>query len=110
MLYREDYVDPCWVMLAGPSAILRSSPKRTASSSSSTGSDLRSKDFAKFDLIVKEFSRQAAPHLGNEKIEAAGFGIAGPVIGNRIRATNLPWVIDADSLAEELKRQAHRAA
>ena len=23
-----------------------------------------SKDFSKFDLIVKEFTRQAAPHLG----------------------------------------------
>ena len=62
-----------------------------------------SKDFSKFDLIVKEFSRQAKPHLGNEKVEAAGFGIAGPVVGNRIHATNLPWVIDADSLAEEVK-------
>ena len=62
-----------------------------------------SKDFSKFDLIVKEFSRQAKPYLGNEKVEAAGFGIAGPVVGNRIHATNLPWVIDADSLAEEVK-------
>lgn len=61
-----------------------------------------SKGFAQFDLIVKEFSRQAAPHLGNEKIHAAGFGVAGPVIGNRIHATNLPWVVDADTLAREL--------
>ena len=62
-----------------------------------------SKDFSKFELIVKEFTRQAAPHLGNEKIEAAGFGVAGPVINNRIHATNLPWVIDADALSSELK-------
>lgn len=62
-----------------------------------------SKDFSKFDLIVKEFTRQAAPHLGDAKISAAGFGVAGPVIGNRIHATNLPWVIDAEVLAEELK-------
>jgi glucokinase len=62
----------------------------------------RSKDFAKFDLIAKEFARVAAPHLGNEKIRAAGFGIAGPVIDNRVRATNLPWTVDAAVLSQEL--------
>jgi glucokinase len=62
-----------------------------------------SKDFSKFELIVKEFARQAAPHVGNEKILAAGFGVAGPVINNRIHATNLPWVIDADSLSASLE-------
>jgi len=61
-----------------------------------------SKGFAQFDLIVKEFSRQAAPYLSNQKIRAAGFGVAGPVIGNRIHATNLPWVVDAATLAREL--------
>lgn len=64
-----------------------------------------SKGFAQFDLIVKEFSRQAAPYLEKEKIRAAGFGIAGPVINNRIHATNLPWIIDAETLAQELKVQ-----
>ncbi len=61
-----------------------------------------SKDFSKFELIVKEFARQAVPHVGNEKILAAGFGVAGPVINNRIHATNLPWVIDADTLSDNL--------
>jgi len=61
-----------------------------------------SKDFARFDLIIKEFTRQAAPHLTGEKVRAAGFGVAGPVINNRIHATNLPWVIDADSLSKEV--------
>jgi glucokinase len=61
-----------------------------------------SKGFARFDLIVKEFSRQASSHLLNQKIRAAGFGVAGPVIGNRIHATNLPWVVDAGTLAREL--------
>ena len=62
----------------------------------------RSKDFSKFDLIAKEFARVAADHLGDEKIRGAGFGIAGPVINNRVRATNLPWVIDAAVLSQEL--------
>lgn len=62
-----------------------------------------SKDFFQFDLIVKDFLRQAAPYLGGgAKIEAAGFGVAGPVIHNRIHATNLPWVIEADKLGSEL--------
>jgi glucokinase len=61
-----------------------------------------SKEFAQFDFIIREFSRRAAPHLGREKIRAAGFGVAGPVINNRIHATNLPWVVDADTLAREV--------
>jgi glucokinase len=62
----------------------------------------RSKDFAKFDLIAKEFARLAVNHLGDEQIRAAGFGIAGPVINNCVRATNLPWTVDAAVLSEEL--------
>jgi glucokinase len=60
-----------------------------------------SKEFAQFDLIIREFARRAAPHLGREKIRAAGFGVAGPVIDNRIHATNLPWIVDAEILAHE---------
>ncbi|MDP9340363.1 MAG: glucokinase [Acidobacteriota bacterium] len=62
-----------------------------------------SKEFAQFDRIVKEFSRQAAPYLGGARIEAAGFGVAGPVIKNRVRATNLPWTVDTDNLIDTLK-------
>jgi glucokinase len=61
-----------------------------------------SKEFAQFDLIVKEFSRQAAPYLHDQRVTAVGFGVAGPVVNNRIHATNLPWVVDADTLAREL--------
>ena len=32
-----------------------------------------SKDFAQFDLIVREFSLQAGPHLATHRIRAAGF-------------------------------------
>ena len=62
-----------------------------------------SKEFAQFTRIVKEFSRQAAPYLEGQRIDAAGFGVAGPVIKNRVRATNLPWVVDTENLVEELK-------
>ena len=61
-----------------------------------------SKEFAQFDLIVKEFSRQAASHLSSDRVIAAGFGVAGPVIDNHVRATNLPWTVDAKILEREL--------
>ena len=62
-----------------------------------------SKEFAHFDLIVKEFSRMAAPHLSSDGVVAAGFGVAGPVIDNHVRATNLPWTVDARVLEKELR-------
>ncbi len=61
-----------------------------------------SKEFAQFDLIIREFVRRASAHLNGGKILAAGFGVAGPVINNRIHATNLPWIVDADVLAQEV--------
>ena len=62
-----------------------------------------SKGFATFDLIVKEFARMAEPHLAGDPVLAAGFGVAGPVIDNHVRATNLPWTVDARVLANELQ-------
>ncbi len=61
-----------------------------------------SKQYAQFERIAKEFSHQAAGHLGKERIVAAGFGIAGPVVNGRVRATNLPWIVDPQTLAKEL--------
>jgi len=39
----------------------------------------------------------------HQTARAAVFGIAGAVIDNRVEATNLPWVVDARSLASELR-------
>lgn len=61
-----------------------------------------SKEFAHFELIVREFSRQAAPYMATDFVEAAGFGVAGPVIDNHVRATNLPWTVNARILEQEL--------
>jgi len=36
------------------------------------------------------------------RVEAACFGVAGPVIGERVAATNLPWVVDAAALRARL--------
>jgi glucokinase len=37
------------------------------------------------------------------KITAASFGIAGPVVNNRVQATNFPWVVDGASVATHLR-------
>jgi glucokinase len=42
------------------------------------------------------------------KVDCAGFGIAGPVRHGRVAATNLPWIVDAQVLARELKLKAVR--
>lgn len=36
-------------------------------------------------------------------IVTACFGVAGPIIDNRCRTTNLPWVVDGTALADHLK-------
>jgi glucokinase len=48
------------------------------------------------DLLDDFLARAPAP------LAAACFGIAGPVIGERVQTTNLPWVIDGARLRERL--------
>lgn len=50
-------------------------------------------EYARLEEIVADFltEHQVLP-------EVASFGIAGPVRNNRVRVTNLPWQVDADSL------------
>ena len=57
----------------------------------------RSRDHATLDDILVAFAGGHALSL-----DAAGFGVAGPVIGGRAVTTNLPWEIDARRLAERL--------
>src|SRR6202011_6243030 len=52
-----------------------------------------SKEFAQFDRIVKEFSRQAAPHLSADGVVAAGFGVAGPGGKGGGDATKFSWAV-----------------
>ena len=61
--------------------------------------------FPSFDAIIAKFLseiRDGTREVGAEKIEAAGFGVAGPVIDHRVKATNLPWVVDGAALAGQL--------
>jgi glucokinase len=56
-----------------------------------------SRDYRGLEPIVREFL-----DAGKEKIAAAAFGIAGPVVGDRVKTTNLPWVVRARTLAREI--------
>jgi glucokinase len=53
---------------------------------------------ADFGAILSRFLGREPPAL-----DAACFGIAGPVVGARVETTNLPWVIDAAALAQSLR-------
>jgi len=64
-----------------------------------------SHSFSSFDAIITKFLteiRDGTREASAEKIEAAGFGVAGPVIDHRVKATNLPWVVDGAALAGQL--------
>lgn len=41
-------------------------------------------------------------------ITAASFGVAGPVVDNRVRGTNLPWIVDGAAMAAFLKQRRVR--
>lgn len=60
-----------------------------------------SKDYPNLRTIAKKFLSK-----GNEKIQKACFGIAGPIKENVCKATNLPWVVDAKEVAKEIGVQS----
>ncbi|SLM47571.1 Glucokinase [Nitrospira japonica] len=89
-----------------------------------------SKEYASLEEILEEFLTPrtpsaapleiAAPTAGSgepsvssmppepTRITAACFGVAGPVIQNYSRTTNLPWVLDGDALAKRFDIPAVR--
>jgi len=62
-----------------------------------TQSHLPSHKYERLEDLVAEFLKQA-----NVKVTAACFGIAGPIVENRVRTSNLPWEISGESLARML--------
>jgi glucokinase len=63
-----------------------------------------SKDHGSLDEIVRDFLGR-----GSEKIEAGAFGIAGPVSGDVVVTTNLPWKdVVAGNIAREIGCQRVR--
>lgn len=56
-----------------------------------------SAEHSSLDDIAEDFVR-----INGNQVTTAAFGIAGPVLNNRVHTTNLPWVVDGASLAERL--------
>jgi glucokinase len=64
-----------------------------------------SRKFPSFDGLIATFWNDISSETkkdGAGKIEAAGFGVAGPVIDRQVKTTNLPWIVDASALAKQL--------
>jgi len=57
-----------------------------------------SKQYSGLTPILKEFLAGA-----NHVIEAACFGIAGPIVDGRVKTTNLPWIVESNELRRVLK-------
>lgn len=55
-----------------------------------------SKNYENLSQIIQLFLQ------GSYSLQSVCFGIAGPVEEGRCRATNLPWVVDSQQLAEDL--------
>jgi len=50
---------------------------------------VHSADYPSLQAIVKEFLRKA-----KTPVDRACFAVAGPVIGGRVKTTNLPWAVE----------------
>lgn len=58
---------------------------------------LESKAFASLEAAARAFLGESPP-----PVHTATLGVAGPVVDNRCTATNLPWIIDGDTLGHAL--------
>jgi glucokinase len=56
-----------------------------------------SRHYDGLEKIVGEFIA-----AGRERVRAAAFGVAGPVVEDRVKTTNLPWVVRGRSMARIL--------
>ena len=58
---------------------------------------------AGLDVLAEQFLTDATAKIGaRAEADSACFGIAGPIENNVCRATNLPWVVNGNALAERL--------
>ncbi len=57
-----------------------------------------SKDYNKFSELIEDFKKSTSI----SKVDALCLGIAGPIINERCKTTNLPWDIKANDLKEQL--------
>jgi glucokinase len=60
----------------------------------------RTLDFPDLGVLCLQFLRDISSRATD--IAAAAFGVAGPIIGDRARLTNVPWIIDLEALRSEV--------
>ncbi|RPI52446.1 MAG: glucokinase, partial [Acidobacteria bacterium] len=60
----------------------------------------RTIDYPNLRALTQQFLRDTA--TVSSDIEAASFGVAGPVDGMRARLTNVPWIVDVEALGREM--------
>jgi glucokinase len=58
---------------------------------------MHSADYSSLEVMVQKFLEKE-----QKPVDRASFAVAGPVIGGRVKTTNLPWVVEESALAEEL--------
>ena len=54
---------------------------------------------ASYASVVAAFLDEWRAAGGSGRIGSAAFGVAGPVIGNRVKMTNRPWTVDGEAIA-----------
>lgn len=89
--------------IGGTKTILRG--VRTSDSSMQTLHEKRysSHDFADLVPMVQQFLAEASAVVGENIVpQKACFAIAGPVVNNTVKLTNLTWSLDAKRLEEQL--------
>ena len=63
----------------------------------------RTLDFPDLGALCLQFLRETSTRPGD--IDAASFGVAGPITGTRAQLTNVPWVVDLDALRSDVPIQ-----
>ena len=64
---------------------------------------VHSADYPSLQAIMKEFLAK-----NQQPVDRACYAVAGPVMEGRVKTTNLPWIIEEKSLAEELGLEPER--
>src|SRR5262250_119623 len=63
--------------------------------------EVHSADYPSLQAMVTEFLTKV-----NMSVDVASFDVAGPVINGHVKTTNLPWVLDEQTLAHDLDLKA----
>lgn len=62
-------------------------------------------EFSRFEEMIDAFlaaAKRASALAAQEEVLAAGFGVAGPIVGRRVQMTNVGWALDGDLLEQHL--------